>query len=236
MGSRTGPGHSRGGVGCASLIVALAIGLAGCGSSSESITSKSATAIIAASRAAAEKASSVHVVSMASVGKVTLSSNLQLADDSGRSSLSLGRIGYQAIRIGNTLYVKGTPALSRQLAARTGVHVPLGAWLKGSAETGALERFAPSTDLQSKLGVILTTSGQLAKGPSTIIDGQHVIELKEAAKLFKGSIYIATTGQPYPVTIVKHGHESGQTSFSGWNEALSLVAPSNAIDVDRLTR
>lgn len=236
MGSVCRPHRARGGLACTAVAsVALVVGLAGCGSSSESTGSKSAEAILAATQKAAGEAMSVHVQSRASVGPVTLSTDLLLAANGGHSSLSLQKLGYETIRIGNTLYVKGTsPLIYRQLAVRAGVHVPTGTWLKGSTTTGPLARFAGSTDKSSKLTILLTPSGTVTKGPETVVNGKKVVELNEKGKLFTGSIYVAATGQPYPVEIVKHGRESGQTTFSEWNQPVSLVAPSNAVEVEQL--
>jgi hypothetical protein len=63
------------------------------------------------------------------------------------------------------------------------------------------------------------------------VNGQKAIELKMTAKLFSGSLYIATTGKPYPIELIKRGRETGQTTFSHWNQSVSLTAPPNAIAV-----
>ena len=59
-----------------------------------------------------------------------------------------------------------------------------------------------------------------------------MIELRDASK--SGSLYVATSGQPYPVEIVKRGAETGRISFSRWNEHVSLSAPAGAIELGQL--
>jgi len=58
-----------------------------------------------------------------------------------------------------------------------------------------------------------------------------VIALEQTAKLYSGALFIATTGKPYPVELVKHGKETGQTTSSGWNQPVSLSAPANAVAI-----
>ena len=47
-------------------------------------------------------------------------------------------------------------------------------------------------------------------------------------------MYIAATGQPYPIEITKSGSDGGKISFDRWNKTVTLAAPANAIDVAQL--
>ncbi len=217
--------------------VALAVILAGCGSG-ESVTSKSAAEILAASRAAALSASSVHVLTKVSIGKHQVANDDQeLAGDGGRAKLSLVGRRYEAIRIGNTVYVKGGPAFYRTLERRTGAHVPEGAWVKAPADSAQLAQFAYLTDLSKELGFQLRSNGSLTKGAITTIEGQKAIELKDTAgKRSTRALYVATTGKPYPLQIVRHGVETAQTTFTGWNRSTQLTAPAGAVELAGLEK
>ena len=68
-------------------------------------------------------------------------------------------------------------------------------WLKGPA-SGVLGQVGSFTDMDRELPLILGSRGALTKGPTTTIQGQPAIELKEAAKLYTGTLYVATTGRP----------------------------------------
>jgi hypothetical protein len=217
-------------VSAAALLIALV--LTGCGGSSgNGIASKSASEILAASRAAAESATSVHVAGKSAQGPLSLTLNLDLASDGGRGQVSLLGLSFELIRVGNTLYAKGNPAFYTRLSATTGLHLPQGVWLKAPASGGKLAQLASFTNLSGELGRLLSSTGPITKGASSTVNGQKAIELKETAKLFSGSLFIATTGKPYPIEIVKHGRESGQTTFSGWNQPVSLSAPAGAIAI-----
>lgn len=225
------------------LLLAAALAIDGCGSSSNTgpsangVASKSPSEILAASSAAAQGASSVRVVDSSGAGPASLSLNLQLAGDGGRTRVSLLGLAFEEIRVANTLYVKGDPAFYRRLGRveRLGapVRVPRGTWLKAPANSGKLAQLAAFTK-RSELPLLLRSTGSLAKGAASIINGQRAIELKETAKLFTATLYIATTGKPYPIQLVKRGRESGQVTFSGWNQPVSLAAPAKTIELAKL--
>ncbi len=213
----------------------IAIVLAGCGSSSEGTASKSPAEILAASRSAAEGASSVDIVDQDSAGGLSLTTHLQLAKSGGRASLSFLGLHYEAIRIGNTVYVKGNPVFYRHLTKKTGVHVPVGTWVKAPVAAGsALASYAGLTDMSRELGLLLGHTGPPTKGATTTVNGQKAIELKDAGKLFTGAIYIAATGEPYPIEIVKHGRETGHITFTAWNDPVTLSAPAGAVQLSNL--
>ncbi len=231
------------------VLAVIAVVLGGCGSS-EDIASKSPAAILAASRTAAQKASAVHVKSQFYITTTTRSKakgkpktklvpastiELQLTSNGGRARLvSLGGES-EAIRVGSTLYVKGGPALYRNLARRTGVHVAPGTWLKAPANGGRLAESAALTEPGGELTLLLASPTlSLTKGATTTIKGQKAIELKTRGKLYTGAIYIAATGTPHPIEIVQHGRETSQTTFTGWNDPVTLTAPAGAVELSKL--
>ncbi len=215
----------------------LTLALAGCGSSPKDIASKSPAAILAASRTAARDASAVHMLGKFSAGRITSDLELQLTHGEGRARMSLLGHSSEAIRIGNTLYAKGSPGFYRLLAQRTGVHIAPGTWLKVPANGGQLREFAALTEPSGELALLLEDPTiSLTKGHTLTVNGQKAIELKEQGKLYTGAIYITTTGQPYPIAIVKHGRENGQITFSAWNKPVPLSPPANAVELTKLEK
>jgi hypothetical protein len=213
------------------LTLALVAALTGCGSSGNGVASKSASEILAVTKAAAASATSVHVVSKASQGPLSLTLNLDLASNGGRGQVSLLGLAFELIRVGNTLYLKGNPAFYTRLSSTTGLHLPRGVWLKAPASGGKLAQLAAFTEASGELNRLLSSTGPVTKGATSTVNGQKAIELKETAKLFSGSLYVAATGKPYPIELVKRGKETGQITFSGWNAPVSLSAPANAIAI-----
>lgn len=210
--------------------------VAGCSSSSNLLASRSPGAILAAARRAAESASAVRVQSASYDGKSaktpTLTLKLQLTSAGGRAVLSLLGRKSEAIRVGNTVYVKGGPAFYRRLARVTGQHLAPGTWVKAPANGSQLAESSALTERTRELGLLLRNPTiSLTKGRSTVLDGKDAIELKEKGKLYTGAIYITATGTAYPLLIVTEGQESGRTTFAGWNQPTQLTPPAGAIQL-----
>jgi hypothetical protein len=215
------------------LALVLALPLVSCGSSDNGVASKQAGQILASARAAAQSASSVHMVASS---KITHGGSLKLdgslAKDQAHVQVSLFGMTMEVIRDGDTLYVKGNRQFDERLEVTLGVKVPSGKWLKGT--TSSLGQIGSFTEIDRELPVILSGSGKVTKGAKVEIDGQPAITLKLTRKLYSGTLYVATTGEPYPLKLLKRGRETGQTTFTGWNDPVSLTPPANAIEISQL--
>ena len=221
---------------CTILTAAL---LAGCGGSSDNgVAAKTPAEILAASKTAATKATAVHITSAGAIKKSTFASNLYLATNGGEGHVKLLGLSFDVVRTGDTIYVKGNPIFNAQLGAATGLRIPPNTWLKGSTQNGPLTQLAQSIELRSTVAGYLTVlnpaTSPLSKGANTKIHGQPTVEVKRVAKLYTGAYYIATTGQPYPLQILRHGRETGQTTFTDWNQPHTITPPTNTVDISQL--
>jgi hypothetical protein len=212
----------------AGVLASGAAALMGCGSADNGVASKSPQEILAASMAAVAKASSVTIRSQNSQGPLTLSLGLKLTRGGGQAAITGLGASDEVIRIGDTLYTKGSGLSTLYKKLGISKAVPPASWVK-LPTTGQLASLTDITELVSEVGRIITPSGSVTKGPATVLEGQPVIELKTEGKLYKGSLYVKSTGEPYPVKLVKHGSETGTTTFTGWNSTPAPVAPARTI-------
>jgi hypothetical protein len=218
--------------------VLLAAMLAGCGGSSSSsgngVADKSPTDILKATKAATEGAKSVHVSGSIVSGKspITLDMNL-LAGHGGRGQLSESGLAFELIQVGGTVYIKGSPAFYKHIGGSAAAQLLQGKWLKAPSRNADFASLSQLTDLRQLVDQTLASHhGALKKSGTTSLNGQKVIGITDATK--GGTLYIATTGKPYPVAISKDGTGGGRITFDHWNRDVSLVAPQNAIDVAQL--
>jgi hypothetical protein len=212
--------------------------LGGCGSSSSNgVESKSPTEIVAASKAAADAATSVHV-SGSVIGTGALSSgspitlDLQLASSGAHGQLSLGGLGFEIIVTGGTVYIKGSSAFYSHIAGPAAAQLLQGKWLKTPAATPEFASISSLTDLHKLIDSSLANHGTLTKTGTTTVNGQKVVGVSDQSQ--GGTLYVATSGQPYPVQISKGGSGGGAVSFDRWNEHVSITPPTNAIDLSQL--
>jgi hypothetical protein len=227
----------------ASALVLAVVVLAGCGSTSSSgngVASRTPAEILAASKSAAAGAATVHVAgSILSEGK-PISLDMELVgsngvgDNGGRGRLTLGGLGIKLIAVDKAVYVKGNDAFYTHFAGAKAARLLHGKWLKGSAEHGPLASFAALADLDKVIDSTLQDHGPLSSAGTTTIDGKKAVGVSDAAS--DGTLYVATSGAPYPLEVVKSGSAAGagKLVFDRWNKPVTLLPPANAIDVDQL--
>jgi hypothetical protein len=225
-----------------SLFAAPAFGLAllggllgGCGSSSSGngIAAKTPTDIIAAAKVAADAATSVHVSGSIVSGGAPITLDLDLlAGKGGRGKLTESGLGFELIETGGTVYIKGSAAFYRHIGGTAAAQLLQGKWLKAPSTTKEFASISSLTDLRQLVDSTLANHGTLAKGSTTTVNGQKVVGVTDTGK--GGTLYVAETGQPYPIEITKSGVGGGTISFDRWNESVSLAAPANAIDIAQL--
>jgi hypothetical protein len=218
-------------------LVAVGAIVAGCGSSGGSsengVAAKSPTEILAATKAAADSAGAVHVSGSMVAGGAPITLDLNLvAGKGGKGRISENGLSFELVQVGGTAYISGSSDFYKHFAGPAAAQLLQGKWLKASATTGSLATLASLTDLHKLTDAALGQHGTLAKGAKTTISGQPVIAVTDSTQ--SGSLYVATTGQPYPVQISKSGAGGGSITFDSWNQPVTITAPTNAISLSEL--
>ncbi len=114
---------------------------------------------------------------------------------------------FELIQIHGSVYIKGSSAFYRHVAGPAAAQLLQGSWLKAPASSGSLASLASLTDLHQLLDTTLAGHGALVKGASTTVDGQKVLGLTDTST--GGTLYVATTGPPYPIAVTKGGAGGG---------------------------
>jgi hypothetical protein len=221
----------------ATALVALPalVALAGCGGSSSGngVASKSAQQIVDESRAAADGASTVRVHGSLHSGGSLVKLDLKLAAGKGATGeISQNGASFKLILDGGTAYISGSPAFYRNLGGSAAAQLFDGKWLKASATSGEFASFSQLADMRKLIDTTLAGHGTLAKGSTATIDGQPAIAVADTTK--SGTLYVATTGKPYPIELSKGGSESGKITFDQWDRPVAIAAPANSVDLSEL--
>jgi hypothetical protein len=145
--------------------------------------------------------------------------------------MSQSGLGFQMVVLNQTVYINGGPAFWRHYGGAAAAQLFQGKWLKAPAG-GTFSSVALLTNVHGLFNQLLASHGTLAKGATTTVDGQKVVAVKDTTK--GSTLYVATTGKPYPVEIVKAGSDGGRVVFDRFNDSVSLTAPTNAIDISQL--
>jgi hypothetical protein len=216
--------------------LALAPAPYGWGSSSPAgngVASKSPARIVAIATAAATAAESVHVAgSILSEGE-PISLNMELdAEKGGKGRVTLGNLSVDVVNVDRAVYVKAGSAFYSRFAGPATARLLQAKWLRGSSVSGPLASFTSLTELRKLLSSTLARHGALSRASSTTIDGQRAVGVSDTAG--DGTLYVASTGTPYPLEIVKRGSGGGKLVFDRWNQPVALAVPPDPLDLHQL--
>jgi hypothetical protein len=221
-------------IGCA-LAAVTALAAAACGSSS-AITHRSPDAIVAGATRAIDGVHSVRVSGQISDGTSAhpIRLDLQLVNGRGATgSMSENGTSFRLITVGGESYVNGSPQFWRQFGGAAVATQLRGRWLRASASSGDFASLASLTDVHKLLSALLAGHGPLTRGATSTLAGHRVVALHDTSK--HGTLYVATTGPPYPIRIQNDGSDGGELSFSDFDAKVALTAPRSSVDVSDLT-
>ncbi|MCW3067884.1 MAG: hypothetical protein JWL67_509 [Solirubrobacterales bacterium] len=217
------------------VLLLFAAMLGGCGSSSSGngIASKSATQIVAAAKAAADGAATVHVSGTVTSERKPLTIDMELVKaKGGRGRIAIAGVSINLVRVGGAVYINGSQAFYRRIAGPAAARLLQGKWLKAPEKSGNFASLASLTDLAKLVDTTLASHGKIARDGTKTVGGQKVVAITDVSQ--GGSLYVATTGTPFPIEVVKAGGGGGRIIFDRWNKPVTLVAPANAININQL--
>jgi len=214
-------------------LLLLALTLAGCGGSgSNGEASKSASAILADARQAALATDSVRVSGTIHELDQTIGLDLSIANGGGGGTMTIRGSKVDVVRAGDNAYIRGGAAFYQRLGGgAAAARLLAGKWLKVPSSNPDFSPLVELTDLHAFVTQALKPEGTVTKGAEKTVDGQKAIELKSSNG---GSLFVATTGKPYPVEFVGGGSSSGTVRLSDWGSAKAPSAPKDSIDINAL--
>jgi hypothetical protein len=214
----------------------LALALAGCGSSSSSgngVPAKSPPEIVAAARAAVAGAATVHVSGSIVSERKPISLDMELvAGKGGKGHISVQGLRVDLIAVEKAVYVNGSRSLYARLVGPAAASVLQGRWLKVPATSGSFASLSAVTDLTSLVDTTLANHGNLTSAPARVIDGKPAVGVTDPSR--GGTLYVAATGEPYPLEISKSG-TAGRIVFDRWNQSVTLTPPADPININELS-
>jgi hypothetical protein len=196
------------------------------------VAGKTPDAIVSAAVAAGEVARSVHVHGGTVDAGAPLSVDVWVGKKRGRGRIHANGSSVDVIRIGNVAYFRAGVAFWRKAGGTQGAALaPLfaGKWMEGSATKGDLASLSSLLDVRSLLRSVLGGHGTLANDGTTTFRGQPAVAVRDTTE--GGTLYVATTGKPYPLGVRKTGKSGGTILFDHWNAPLTVAAPKHPIDL-----
>jgi hypothetical protein len=201
------------------------------------IEAKSADEILSAATAAFARAKSVHLKGTMVDSGETVGLNLSLgaagARGTVRAPIEKGKsVSISILSTKRNFYLK-SQEMWRSVGGAQMADLIGDRWVlipeKNNADFKDFERM---TDLKKFANDVFKTPGTVIKGKTTVIDGVPAIGLRGS----DGTLYVATTGTPYPLKIVpsKPVKPGEELAFLDYDAPLDVTPPANALDLDKL--
>jgi hypothetical protein len=198
-------------------------------------------AIVKNAIAASEAASSVKISGAITQAKQTISLNVSAGiGGTGQGTIGIGT-GTATVRlVGGVVYFMGNTAFWTQQGSASAAQLFAGKWVKTAATTASgksLSEFLDSQSFMKQLFSSNLTKSKFANAGTAKVAGKRVIVISghDSKDTSTGRLYVAKSGTPYILKIAVKGKDgTGSLTFSNYNQAITPVAPTGAIDLDTL--
>lgn len=190
--------------------------------------------ILARAKTALKDAGSVRIAGAGGSGANRLELDIRYAGTSAQGTISTSGQPVEVRRIGSVAYIKGSQKFLETQLPGAGATLLAGKWLRTPVTD---QRFGPLTqlfDLATAADGVLTPDGTVTKGERGTVAGQDAVALHTGAGA--GALWIATTGQPYPLRIDEGGADAGKIAFTEYGAKVAVVPPpaDQVVDVSKL--
>lgn len=200
------------------------------------IEAKSADEILSAATAAFAKATSVHLKGTVVESGDTIGLDLTLGTAGGRGTMRAPIAKGKSVSISILNTKRGVYFKSLQMWRSVGgaqmADLIGDRWVLVPKNNSEFKDFEQMTDLKKFAKDVLDTNETVVKGKTTVIDGVPAIGLRGS----DGTLYVATTGTPYPIKIVpkKPARPGEGLAFLDYDAPLDLTPPADPIDLNKL--
>ena len=180
------------------------------------------------------KLTSFHAAGSEDTGGQQIAVDLDLGKGRGGGSITAQGVTLQVVEASPTVYLKGDAATWTKLAGSAQAGTLLGGrWVKTTTANQAFASLTQLTDLSSFLSSL--SLGSLRKGAVTTFAGHQALPLTDTGGA-NGTVYVATSGQPYLLGADGTGSKSakGTLTFDHFDTATIPAPPQGAVDLDQL--
>ncbi|WP_018351040.1 hypothetical protein [Longispora albida] len=184
-------------------------------------------------RAAVKTITSVHVKGEVPSGTEKIALDLKISGSEGATgTMTVGGNKVSILRIGTSAYFQGDRAFWAQFGGNAAANLFEGKWMRTTTEDPNFKDLVSLTDATQLMDAVLSGVSAASKGRTQQIDGQPAIELIGG----DGSLFIATTGEPYPLLLRSSAAGGGELAFTEYNQPVTLTAPpaDQVIDLNQL--
>jgi hypothetical protein len=144
--------------------------------------------------------------------------------------------------VSGIVYFRGTAAFWTQQGSASAAKLFAGKWVSTAATTTSGKSLSGFLDSQSFMKQLFSsnlTKSQFANAGTAKVAGEPVIVISghDSKDTSTGRLYVAKSGMPYILKISVTGKDgTGSLTFSNYNQPITPVPPTGAIDLDTLAQ
>lgn len=210
--------------------------VSGCGSSSSpsnGLASKTPQQVVSDASKAATGASAVHVGGHGTSAGEALTLNIWLVPGKGaKGTVTTNGLNFDFVNTDGKIYIRGSKAFFQRAAGSAAANEFHGKWLEFAQSTAGFGAIAPLTKIDSLFKALFTKHGVLKNVGQTTFRGRRAVAIRDTTQ--GGTLYVAATGQAFPLAVVGGSKHRGTVVFDGWNKPVSITAPAGALDAAKL--
>jgi hypothetical protein len=221
----------------ATLLLLVALAIAGCGGGSSS-RGKSAEKLANDAQQAAETARAVHISGSFPQplgGNLVVDMRLvRNVGAKGQFRLSGGKV--DLVRVGQDVYLKANAPFWLAISGDAAAKALKDRWIRVPPGQKGLQPIIGFTDLDQLIAGTIGARGEVSEKGTKDYKSREVIVIDDSGGS-GGTFYIAASGKPYPVAILSPNNgEKGTLDFGDWNKTVAIAAPKGAVDLSKLGR
>lgn len=185
--------------------------------------------IVAAATHAINGVRSVQVAGSVVENGIPVRLDLHLsAPSGGEGEVSENGLAFRLISTGKVLYIQGSSAFWTHFGGARAAKLFRGKWLK-VPNAGQFATLGTLATIPGAVNQLLAQHGTLVRAGRTTIDGRPAVGVADRTQ--GGTLFVATTGQPYPLEILKRGRNGGSVKFTDFNQPVTITPPAHAISL-----
>jgi hypothetical protein len=185
--------------------------------------------ILAAATHAIDGVRSVQVAGSVMENGIPVRLDLHLsAHHGGEGEVSENGLAFRLISTGKVLYIQGSSAFWTHFGGARAAKLFQGKWLK-VPNAGQFATLGALATIPGAVSHLLAGHGTLARSGRTTINGRPAVVVADEAQ--GGTLFVSSTGQPYPLEILKRGQNGGDVKFSDFNQPVRITPPAHAINL-----
>ncbi|HEY6747889.1 MAG TPA: hypothetical protein VI357_19505 [Mycobacteriales bacterium] len=196
------------------------------------VSALSAEQILAKAKSALGAADAVRIAGSGTDGGTAVKLDMRYGADGAVGTFIIDGQRLDLLRVSDDVYVKGSTSFWTTFANASVAKLLGGKYVKTTATDARFKDLADFTDLSSSVDGFLEPDGAISKGGTATIAGQPAIGLVSKGAT-GGTLYVATTGRPYPLSI---DGKDNKLTFTDYGKAVTVKAPPAAqiVDADTL--